>query len=354
MAAKVKLGFVGAGYMGQLAHLANYAQLPDCELVALAEGRPKLAELVATRYGVAKVYPDHKTMLKEADVEAVVAILPYSLHDAIIPDLLKAGKHVITEKPICCRVANAKKISKLAKKNGVIYHVGYMKRCDPASVRGKAMIAEWKKSGECGPLRYLRVTMPPGPWNLTAKCLSSGEPFPGYDGQKWEGLPDDMPEADAQLYNAFINYYIHQINLIRYLLGEDYKVTYADPKGVTFTAMSDSGVVIVLEMAPYQCPDHWEETYKACFEKGWIQVDLPAPLQQYSGSLACFRGAEKYKSSESRIYVNTEWAMFEQARMFVAEVRGEQPLISPSEDAVKDLEVAVQYVKALRASQKAK
>ena len=83
-----------------------------------------------------------------------------------------------------------------------------------------------------------------------------------------------MPEADAQLYNAFINYYIHQVNLIRYLLGEDYRVAYADPKGVTFTGISESGVPIVLEMAPYQCPDHWEETYKACFERGWIQVEL--------------------------------------------------------------------------------
>ncbi|MDK1031872.1 MAG: Gfo/Idh/MocA family oxidoreductase, partial [Planctomycetia bacterium] len=67
---KVRLGFVGAGRMGQLAHIACYDQIEDCELVALAEGRTKTAELVARRYGIGEVYPDHRRMLAEADLDA--------------------------------------------------------------------------------------------------------------------------------------------------------------------------------------------------------------------------------------------------------------------------------------------
>ena len=41
-----------------------------------------------------------------------------------------------------------------------------------------------------------------------------------------------MDEATCDQYVTFVNYYIHQVNLLRYLLGEPYQVTYADPAGV--------------------------------------------------------------------------------------------------------------------------
>ncbi len=56
---KIKIGFVGAGYMGQRAHIANYATLPDVELTALAEGRTETAKAVAQRYGIKTTYSNH-------------------------------------------------------------------------------------------------------------------------------------------------------------------------------------------------------------------------------------------------------------------------------------------------------
>ena len=63
---KVRLGFVGAGYMGQLAHIANYATIGGCELVALAEGRAETAKAVAEKYGIQEVYVDHHSLLEKA------------------------------------------------------------------------------------------------------------------------------------------------------------------------------------------------------------------------------------------------------------------------------------------------
>ena len=60
---KVKIGFVGVGGMGQCAHLKNYASIPECEVVAIAEVRRELGRKVAAKYGIERVYPDHKTML---------------------------------------------------------------------------------------------------------------------------------------------------------------------------------------------------------------------------------------------------------------------------------------------------
>ncbi len=62
--ARLRIGFVGTGFMGQCAHLQNYAQLAEeCEVVAIAEARPRLAQAVAARYGVDRVYGDHTDML---------------------------------------------------------------------------------------------------------------------------------------------------------------------------------------------------------------------------------------------------------------------------------------------------
>ena len=99
MSKKFRLGFVGSGFMGQLAHIANYATIPDCELVALAEGRIETAKAVARRYEIQEVYRTHREMLEKADLDGIVAIMGYNLYHAVVPDILEAGKSVATEKP---------------------------------------------------------------------------------------------------------------------------------------------------------------------------------------------------------------------------------------------------------------
>lgn len=135
----LKLGFVGCGYMGQLAHLENYVKLPNVEIVALAEGRPKLAQLVAARYGIPRVYAHHRELCKDEEVEAVVAITWFNLHYGIVRDLLQAGKHVATEKAMCLTMAGAEELTRLAEERGLVYQIGYMKRFDPG-----VRLARWR------------------------------------------------------------------------------------------------------------------------------------------------------------------------------------------------------------------
>ena len=59
---RVRIGFVGAGNMGQCAHLKNYVTLESCQVVAIAEIRKSLGEKVAARYDIPRVYPSHKEM----------------------------------------------------------------------------------------------------------------------------------------------------------------------------------------------------------------------------------------------------------------------------------------------------
>ena len=343
----VRVGFVGAGFMGQKAHLDNFVTIPECRVVALAEGRTQTAELAARKYAIPKVYPDHRAMLQDADIDAVVAIMPYGLHSSVVPDILRAGKHCLTEKPMCMRPSSGQEMAALAQDKGVVYYVGYMKRSAPATQTAVELIRSWRSAGECGQMTYLRAAMPPGDWLFEIEGpVSAGEPPVGYDGVAPEPYPDWMDEATGGDYNAFINYYIHQVNLIRYLLGEDYRVTYVDPSQAVMAAVSDSGVPVILEMKGYGLRSDWEETYRVVFEQGKIELSIPSPMaRQRGGQVEVFRGGER--QSFERPVTPPLWPFLEQARHFIRCVQGQDtPRVSPW-DAAKDLEIAEQYARHL-------
>jgi predicted dehydrogenase len=270
----------------------------------------------------------------------------FGLHYAVIPDILDAGVNLLTEKPICISSETAKKFIQKVEEKKIIYHVGYMKRCDPASIFMKQKIAEWKKSGEFGKLTYLRISMPPGDWVFNMEPpLNLGDNV--QENIPFEKVPSWMDKDIGDKYIAFVNYYIHQINLIRYLLGEDYTVKYTEPSGKILVAESKSGVPIVLEMDTYNLSYEWKEEYVAFFNKGKISLSLPAPMaRQQSGKIEIYQNKEKNSLYLKPVFL-PNWCMYEQARIFVETVRNESQCISPATDALKDLEVAESYIKLL-------
>jgi predicted dehydrogenase len=344
---KTKVGFIGCGYMGQLAHIANYAQLENVEMAALAEGRRKTAEAVAGRYGIRKLYADHGEMLEKEKLDAVVAIMGFELHKNVVPEVLDKGLPVLTEKPVSVSSGTAREMLGHMKGEAAIYHIGYMKRCDPASVYAKKMIADMKESGELGKLNYLRVTMPPGDWEYgIGKEVYCGDRA-DYSNFEKDSPPRYMTEEQGKAYVSFVNYYIHQVNLVRYLLGEDYLLEYADRDGKLLFARSLSGVAVVLEMATYNVTDGWDEFYCAFFDKGWLNLSLPAPMaRQHSGEVTVYKGVNGRAVYEKPVFPK-RWSMYEQARIFVEEVERKREVISSAADAVKDLEFSESYIKEL-------
>jgi predicted dehydrogenase len=349
----VRIGMVGCGYMGQKAHLDNFVTIPDCRIVALAEGRAETARLVARKYDIGKVYPDHRAMLAEAEIDAVVCIMHYALHHAVVPDILNAGKHLLTEKPIALRPQTGHRMADLAEAKGLIYQVGYMKRHVPASRVAVEVIRSWRESGRAGKMNYLRVSMPPGNWTFGIEGpIGAGDAPPAYDGQAPETPPEWMGASLGSAYNAFVNYFIHQVNMIRYLFGEAYRCDYVDPSDTVLLGHSESGVPWVLEMKGYNARDHWEEYYKVCFDNGKIDLSVPAPMaRQHSGDVRVYHGpvSQADRPRFEQPVLAPSWCMLEQARHFVECVRTGLPTIAPARQAAQDLEVAEQYAKLLAA-----
>jgi predicted dehydrogenase len=339
---KVKIGFIGVGHMGQLAHLHQYVQLPDlCEIVSLCDFKIKQATVLAERFGVPKVTTDYRELLADKDIEAVVCIQGFYNHVVLVPDVLRAGKHVLTEKPLCVFPENGDKLVKIAKETGKIHMVGYNKRSDPAIEHAMCVISKWKKSGEMGKMTYVRISMPPGNWRkdcdmhfMTDEPTVHAPPEPS---------PHDMDESTYNKTIWFVNYYIHQVNLMRFLLGEDYQLTYADKH--FFSARSESGVNCILEIEPYSTSIDWQEHALVCFEKGWVRIDMPAPLaMQLAGTVTIYEDKGPDSGYTTPVMPNI-CAMRNQAKNFLLAVAGERPAQCISSEAVKDLRISRDYIR---------
>ena len=348
---KVRIGFVGVGNMGQAAHLRNFVMVPNCEVVAVCDVKTDHASHVAQKWGIPHAYTTHHDLLRNHELDAIVAIQPFTRHGGIIPELLSYGKPILTEKPIAASIAQGERIVAAAHAHNTWVMVGYHKRSDPAVMHAKAEITRLMASGELGKMTYIRILMPAGDW--IANGFNQNIPSPDIS----DTLPHDPPprDMDAAAYDAyvtFVNYYIHQVNLMRHLLGEDWQVTHAAPSGHLLVGQSQRGVTCSIEMSPYQTSVDWRESALICFERGWIHVELPAPLAfTRPGRVTIMRDplpASATPPSTTSPHLPWVHAMWQQAQHFVNAVAGEIPPICTAEEALKDITLARDYLRLHR------
>lgn len=348
---KIRVGFVGVGQMGQCAHLRNYVNQLDCEVVAIAELRPKLAKTVAMRYGIPNVYRNHREMIGAETLDGIVAVQPFTRHGQIVPELLKARVPIFIEKPLASSVETGERIVRAVEKSGTWVMVGYHKRSDPATIYAKGEIERLKQTGDLGEMRYVRITMPPGDWieeGFIGQVITD-DPVPKLE----EDPPDpEIDEATYKEYVSFVNYYIHQVNLLGHLLGELYSIKYADVSERLLVGESTSGIPVVLEMAPYFTTLDWQESALVCFRNGWIMLELPAPLaSNRPGVVKIFRDPAKGVVPQT-VIPQLPWigAMRQQAINFVKAVKGEIKPPCEAREAIDDLRIARDYIKYIKSS----
>lgn len=344
--ANIKIGFVGVGSMGQNAHLKNYVTVPDCEVVAIAEVREELAKRVAEKYNVPRVYKNHEEMLANEDLDGMVSAQPFTRHGVLLPELLKTGIPLMTEKPLAGSIEQGRKIISAIGENRGFYMVGYHKRSDPATMYAKNVIDGWKQSGAMGALKYVRILMPAGDWVAAGfnDLIHSSEPYPALE---WDPPASDMDKETNDKYISFVNYYIHQVNLMRHLLGEEYRVVFADKSGVLLAVESKSGVTGSIEMTPYRTTVDWRESALVAFENGYVRLELPAPLaSNRPGRVEVFEDPGNGVTPKATV-PSLPWihAMRQQAINFVAAVKGEREPMCTAQEALLDLENAREYIR---------
>jgi predicted dehydrogenase len=349
VAGKVRVGFVGAGFMGQLAHIRSYARLRDkCELVALAEPRRRTAELVAARYGIARVYRNHQELLESETVDGIVASQRYTYHAELLPELYPNVPHLFTEKPLALGAAVGDRLAKLASEAGCAHMLGYHRRCDPATVEAKRTIDAWKASGELGALRYVRICYSRGDWiaNAHAGWIDAGEERPSFSAEE---PPAEFAGDDDALWalSKGADELVHPLNLLRHLLGERYRVVFVHVSGRLCAFESESGVPAAIEVSPYRVTVGLEEEILVAFERGYVRL-RPAPslAVNRSGTLELYRDAGS--GTPERIAPRLSWLdpMQAQAGAFLRVCRGEAPPTTTASEAAEDLHLVAEILRA--------
>ena len=157
MTEPLRFGLVGCGVIGPV-HAEALASLPDARLVAVADIDMERAQKLTTQYG-GTPYPDLQSMLRREPLDVVIVCTPSGLHGEHACQIMRAGRHVIVEKPMEIRREALDEMQRVQRETGMKLAVISQHRFDPASqqvrqlmdgnafgklVMGNALIPWWR------------------------------------------------------------------------------------------------------------------------------------------------------------------------------------------------------------------
>lgn len=196
MAAKaLKVGIIGTGGISSV-HYSGYLKSKLAEVYALCDIKPDVLQEKSDTYKVPaeRCFADHRELLRLKEIDAVSVCTPNGAHCEITVNALKAGKHVLCEKPMALNPAQADRMNAAAAKAGRKLQVGLMQRFRPDA----RFIRKLVDNGTLGKIYYGR----------SLSVRRRGAPSWGVFGQK-----------EIQGGGPLIDIGVHAIDLTWWLMG---------------------------------------------------------------------------------------------------------------------------------------
>jgi predicted dehydrogenase len=135
----VKIGIIGTGFIGPT-HIEAIRRLGFVEVVGLAESNQETAEKKAKELHIPKAYGDYREMLADPEIQVVHNCTPNHLHYSITKEIIMAGKHVLSEKPLATTVQESGELLELAKTHKVVHGVNFNYRQHAMVQQLRAMV----------------------------------------------------------------------------------------------------------------------------------------------------------------------------------------------------------------------
>ncbi len=326
----VRFGIAGLGNMGAIhAHSLLKGEVPRARLAAVADPAADLSP-----YGDAKRFTSTEALISSGEIDALLIVTPHFLHTPIGIEALKAGLHVLVEKPISVHKADAEALIAAHTNPKQVFGAMFNQRTDPHFIK----LRNWIRSGELGKIHRMSWTVTS--WFRTEAYYNSGGWRATWSGEGGGVLLNQCP---------------HNLDLWQWLFGmpsavqahcefgrfhdievEDSVTAFLEyPEGVTGTFITSTGEapgVNRLEIAA---------------ERGLVVLD--------SGRLTWNRTevpvSEFSKTSPSRYATPPVWNIDvpisghgEQhigvLKNFVAAVLDSAPLIAPAAEGLRSIELA--------------
>jgi predicted dehydrogenase len=154
MGAVLRLGLLSTARINAQI-LAGAATLDSVEVVAVASRDARRAGEYAREHGLPRAHDSYEALLADGDVDAIYVPLPNGPHHEWTMRSLRAGKHVLCEKPYSRHPHEVEEAFQLAESSGLVLMEAFMYRHDPQT----PIVRDLVRSGELGRLRTIRTTM---------------------------------------------------------------------------------------------------------------------------------------------------------------------------------------------------
>lgn len=130
---KVRVGVVGTGGFANTVHMTGYRDHPQAIVAGVCDIDISRANQAAKTFGAEFVTDDYNELVTRDDIDAIDIVTPNVLHVPIALAALKAGKHVMCEKPLAMSYAEAQQLAKAAADSGTVTGVNFSYRGHPAA-----------------------------------------------------------------------------------------------------------------------------------------------------------------------------------------------------------------------------
>lgn len=150
---KIRVGLIGVGNIAQNSHLPAYLKREDVELAAVCDVKEERARQVADKYGIRHVAKDMEDLVALDDVDAVSICTWNNGHARAAIAAANAGKHILCEKPMAMNPGEAQVMLEAARKNKVIFMMGFVNRFRADS----RLIKEMADAGRFGGIYHAKT-----------------------------------------------------------------------------------------------------------------------------------------------------------------------------------------------------
>jgi predicted dehydrogenase len=309
----IRIGILGAAAIVPMA-LTNPARaVPEVRITAIAARDPKRAERFARRHKIPRVCPTYDALLNDPDTDAIYNPLPNSLHAEWTIRALRAGKHVLCEKPLASNAREAEEMAEAADSTGLVLGEAFAYRYHPLAARVKQIIS----SGELGEIRRIEAQfcfLLPSPGNIRFNYALAG--------------------------GALMDCGCYPVSLIRYLAGAEPTVERAQAR--LFAPQVDSRMTADLSFAGGRTAHLVCDMLSPRLFKSFLRVEgdagrlhVMSPFQPHWFHWLRVQGINgRYNE-----YVRGENSYALQLRAFAQAIRGGMRLNTDPSDAIGNMRV---------------
>ena len=266
---KIKVAVIGCGNIANAAHIPAYMKNENVEIKYFCDIIPERAEKCVEKYGCGKAVADYHDFLNDPEIDAVSVCTHNDFHSIITIDFLRAGKHVMCEKPAARILSEALEMQKVAHETGKILNIGVVNRFNTYVMKIRELI----ESGELGEVYHVYAS------------FRSHRSIPGIGG-------DFTIKAKAGG-GSLIDWGVHFIDLVLYCCG--------DPKPLT--ASGEAFCKLGKDIKNYTYTSMWAEDTKN--ENGIYDVDdSVVGIVRTEGPVVSFNGAWAQNIGEREMFID--------------------------------------------------